>query len=306
MTTTAQIIAHSITDDGQEILSFEIEYPRIILAELNTHRALSKNSASSRAIPIQTFIDQIDSNPAMPSAWGMNQAGMQAGEEVQNVAEAISAWIAASKDAIKHSKILQGLGLHKQICNRGLETYQHMKTVITGTSFDNFFHLRNHEAADPTIHVLAMVMLEAYKQSKPRVLLPGEWHVPYYFDGYWTPIDDGNEFDYHGHTLAEALRISSSCCAQTSYRKSDDSLEKADVVYQRLVDAEIVHASPFEHQATPIDCDTPDTNIWCDPDSWEQGVTHMTKDMNLWSGNFCGWIQHRQLIPNHVCMDYQL
>ena len=32
----------------------------------------------------------------------------------------------------------------------------------------------------------------------------------------------------------------------------------------------------------------------------QEGVTHMDKDQNIWSGNFAGWIQHRQLIPNNV------
>ena len=103
--------------------------------------------------------------------------------------------------------------------------------------------------------------------------------------------------------LEEALKISASCCAQVSYRKLDDSYEKAMDIYNRLMSGAKVHASPFENQATPIpELRGSMVNL---PDYWPEGVTHMDKDYNLWSGNLKGWIQHRQLIPNNVCTEYK-
>lgn len=67
---TAKVICDSISEAGQRITTLEIEYPRFILAELNTHKMLEKNSSSSRAIPITRMIEQIESNMAKPLYWG--------------------------------------------------------------------------------------------------------------------------------------------------------------------------------------------------------------------------------------------
>ena len=47
----AVIAADSINVKGKRITTFIVTMPRIVLAELNTHRVFSRNSASSRAIP---------------------------------------------------------------------------------------------------------------------------------------------------------------------------------------------------------------------------------------------------------------
>lgn len=46
----AEIVAHSLSPQGDELISVLCTFPRIILAEVNTHRMLSKNTSSSRAI----------------------------------------------------------------------------------------------------------------------------------------------------------------------------------------------------------------------------------------------------------------
>jgi len=92
--------------------------------------------------------------------------------------------------------------------------------------------------------------------------------------------------------------ISLSCCAQVSYRKLDDSLEKARQVVARLnldSSTEPKHSSPAEHQGTPID----QQSMLASPD-WPDGVTSLHKDLGPMSGNLAGWIQYRQLIPGHV------
>ena len=63
--------------NGQTIVTWELQYPRLILAELNTHRQLSKNSSSSRAIPVPKIIEMVRESPAMPVRFGANQPGMQ-------------------------------------------------------------------------------------------------------------------------------------------------------------------------------------------------------------------------------------
>lgn len=307
MTISAKIIAHSIAPNGQMIVTWELEYQRFIHGEFMTHRLFSRNAASSRAIPVATIINQVRNDPAMPIHWGENQAGMQA-KNVLSDALTHSAkylWKKAANFAADIAEGLTKIGLHKQATNRILEPFQTMKTVMTATCMDNFFWLRNHEDAQPEIKELARLMWEALQASTPNKLEPGDWHVPYFGNGQWFAKRDEMP-------LADALAISSSCCAQVSYRKLDDTLEKAQMVYKRLVDSEPVHASPFEHQATPM------PNLFDAPAfekgpivsahgywMWPKGVTHVDRNGQYWSGNFIGWIQHRQLIPNNVCTKYE-
>ena len=319
---TAKIIAHSITEDGKEIITWELEYPRFIHAEFMTHRLFSRNAASSRAIPVSAMIDQVKNNPAMPIHWGKNQAGMQAKEELSEalIISAKFLWKRSAKFVAKVVEGLQKIGLHKQASNRLLEPYQMMKTVMTTTEDDNWFWLRNHTDAQPEIHALASVMLKEKRDSHPVVLRQGDWHVPYYGTGYWRDscyVNDNMEALFNKRdrtsTLKNALAISSSCCAQVSYRKLDDRLEKAEEVYARLIESEPVHASPFEHQATPMAesgefwDESGDYGVNCawTPDTWQEGITHVDRNGNFWSGNFKGWIQHRQLIKNNACWDYK-
>lgn len=311
MTISAKIIAISIAPNGQMIVTWELEYQRFIHGEFMTHRLFSRNAASSRAIPVATIIKQVRENPAMPIHWGENQSGMQAANVLSDalIGSAKYLWKKAANIAADIAEGLVKIGLHKQATNRILEPFQTMKTVITATCMDNFFWLRNHPDAQPEIKELARLMWEALQEALPNAitLQPGEWHVPYVFvhrDSTGTLRYIGDELQYY--TLEEALAISSSCCAQVSYRKLDDTLEKAQMVYKRLVDSEPVHASPFEHQATPIM--VPD--FYCgdcqEQAEWEDGVTHVDKNKKFWSGNFVGWIQHRQLIPNNVCTKYEV
>jgi thymidylate synthase ThyX len=298
---TARILADSVSPDGVRMTTMEIEYPRFILAELNTHRMLSKNSASSRAIPVKAMHQHMTENPAQPVHWGKNQPGMQAKEELtdNNLADAKFMWQRAQQDAMHWAQqMAERVGLHKQVANRITEPWMIMKTVISGTEWANFWWLRAHADAQPEIHELATKMFTEYNRSSPQLLRPGEWHLPYvkshrlssgeliYLDATDTPI-----------TTEQARVISASCCAQVSYRKSDDSYEKAHKIFKQLIESQPCHASPVEHQATPMDLDT--TN-WYEPETWEPGVTHVSANGDLWSGNLRGWIQHRKLIAGEA------
>lgn len=297
---TAKIIADSISPQGVRMTTMEIEYPRFILAELNTHRMLSKNSASSRAIPVKAMHEFIDNSPAEPVYWGKNQAGMQAKAEIgaHEREEAKYIWIKAKEDALHWSGALaERLEVHKQIANRITEPWMTMKTVISGTEWRNFWWLRCHADAQPEIRVLAQKMFELYQQHQPQQLQPGEWHVPYVL----TRRDDRDNLQYLDSndvsiSATEARIVSASCCAQVSYRKNDDTLEKATKIYRQLIESEPAHASPVEHQATPM---RPGVDNYA-PEAWQPGTTHVSARGDLWSGNLRGWIQHRKLITGEA------
>ena len=299
---SAKVIADSVCPQGVRMTTMEIEYPRFILAELNTHRMLSKNSASSRAIPVKAMHEFIRDNPATPVSWGKNQPGMKASEQVGNsvATEAEQIWNRAKDGALHWSDALaHKLAIHKQIANRITEPWMTMKTVISGTEWANFFHLRNHADAQPEIKALAEAMTVAYTTHLPVPLKPGQWHLPYITIAEYVPTGElqylNNNFD--PISLEDAKIISASCCAQVSYRKNDDSFDKAKKIYDQLILSEPVHASPIEHQATPMDIDS-----MCrfEPDTWQSGVSHVSANSDLWSGNLRGWIQHRKLIRSEA------
>ena len=290
----ATIIADSINPNGVRLTTFEMEYPRFIHAEVMTHRMLSKNAASSRAIPVEKMHEHIKNDPGRPIYWGENQSGMQAKKELEgaNLTTVQHLWEMAQNDAIDIAKDMYQQGLHKQIANRVTEPFQTMKTIISGTEWANFFWLRDHPDAQPEFERLAASAKAAMDISRPNLLHPGEWHLPYINnvrkDGVVIYMNNNEEI-----APRDAQIISASCCAQVSYRKLDDTLEKAKMIFDRLINTEPVHASPIEHQATPI----PNTIGF---EVWPKGITHQRRDKSLWSGNFRDWIQFRQTLPNHT------
>uniref|UniRef100_A0AAU8I0B2 Thymidylate synthase n=1 Tax=Klebsiella phage FKP3 TaxID=3231233 RepID=A0AAU8I0B2_9CAUD len=309
---SAKVIAHSHNGRGNEIITFELEYPRIIHSELMTHRLFSRNAASSRAIPVKTLIEMVRNEPAMPYRFGANQPGMQdKGVEHDGIVGAGYTgrewWKLAALSAARFAEELAEAGYHKQIANRLLEPFQRMKTVLTATEYENFWWLRVDADADPTIEALAIAMHKEYEASEPELLQPGQWHTPYVyhstdikgnFAGYYI-LDENGEWPVD-LTLEEAKSISASCCAQVSYRRLNSTKDKALDIYGRLLTGRKVHASPFEHQGTPMEEIDGYKNMQEYKCGWEDGVTHMDRDGDLWSANFKGWIQHRQLLDNHT------
>jgi hypothetical protein len=180
-----------------------------------------------------------------------------------------------------------------------------MKTVMSGTEWNNMFWLRVDEAADPTIHELCRVMKEARELSNPTLLLSGQWHLPYvemkldpYSSGiaYYITDDDGKQTFL---TTEQAIIVSCARSAAVSFRNTDYGLEKCIEVYNRLVGDERKHASALEHQATPMmpmDDDSGWVNIPNEPRTWQHGISHMDRNYNLWSGNLRGWIQFRKTV----------
>lgn len=308
---TAEIVADSVSPMGKRVTTYVLEYPRFIHSEFMTHRLFSRNAASSRAIPINKVIELVEQSPAKPIHWGKNQSGMQAKGELagKELVTAQFYWQQAADGVVTLAELMAEAGAHKQIVNRILEPFQMIRVVCTATEYDNFFYLRYHADAQPEIAELAKCMWEAREQSIPEVLQPGEWHVPFVNTSrdaagkryYWNFI---SETEKVGISLEEALKVSASCCAQVSYRKLDTSIEKALDIYNKLVTMKPVHASPLEHQATPICDNTHECDNYSEGNDWSEGITHKDRDGFPWSGNFREWIQYRQLIPDNVCNNF--
>lgn len=298
---TAKVVCDSVSPDGVRITTLEIEYPRFIHGEFMTHRSLSKNSSSSRAIPIQKMLDQIESNMAIPIYWGKNKSGMQAVEEVNDLSKknAEIMWKGCFWKAKDTASWLCDDGLHKQVPNRLTEPFQMMKVVVTGTDWDNFFNLRIHPDAQPEICMLAYKIYKAMGESEPVELKVRDWHLPYVNIG-WNGRGDMSYFNENFDVICldDAIKISASCCAQVSYRNTDMSLEKADKIFNMLIKSDVLHASCFEHLATPIRDQKGVIN------GWDFGITHQNKSGQLFSGNLRGWISYRQQLRDNTCWEF--
>ena len=308
---TAKVICDSISEQGVRLTTFEIEYPRIVMSEFNTMRAISKNSSSSRAIPVSKMLEHTKTINLKPVYFGSKKSGMQAGEELvgQSLTDAQAVWEGALTNAVADAKLLDNIGVAKEVTNRLVEPFQLVKVVCTATDWDNFFNLRLHPDSDPNICMLAYKMYKAMEEFKPYELKEGEYHLPYVNVG-WNGKGEMCycDEDFNSVELEQAIKLSAASCASVSYRTEGMTLEKADKIFDMLIKAEVIHSSPFEHIATPV---KPKYNelgyvrVNCsEPQSWEEGITHMNKQGQLCSGNLRGWVQYRHLLPNNTNWEF--
>lgn len=312
MTHWAKVVADSISEQGVRLTTIEVQFPRIVLAEFNTHRMLSRNSASSRAIPVKRMIAMVQDDPYIPTEWGANQAGMQAASTIslENARTAEYHWLRARDEAVRHAEQLLDLGVHKQLANRLLEPFMWHTVIVTATEWSNFFNLRRHQDAHPEIRKAADCMFEVMKLTTPVVVGPKEWHLPYVTQAdLFDPrilFGIGSELGEHVE-LAQATehsppreiafrnllhrKISTARCARVSFLTHDGerSLDKDVTLHDRML--ERGHMSPFEHAARPA---TESDNVLA-VNEWYPSC----RDPELlFFGNFKGWVQYRKLIAN--------
>ncbi len=154
----AEIIADSKGPMGDRITTMLVTFPRIILAEFNTHRMFSRNTASSRAIPFEKMVKSVEEDPFIPIAWQKDHKGMQGIDYIEEEllkSRALSAWMDAKDYAIECATVLNGkdeyltqeqehmrLSVTKQLCNRLLEPFMWTTVLVTATEWENFFTLR--------------------------------------------------------------------------------------------------------------------------------------------------------------------
>jgi len=291
MSFDAKVLADSVSPAGHRLTTIEATFPRFVLAEFNTHRVFSRNSASSRAIPIFKQLRRVLEHPYAPIEFGANQPGMQAGAPLggDDRIAAEGEWLGARDDAVRRvlalvtgpeelapgedlpaalariEQVYKGeerpaswLNVHKQVANRLLEPFMWHTVIVTATEWDNFFNLRCHGDAQPEIRRIATLMREARKASRPAELGEDDWHLPLV-----RPEDS----DQVG-SLEDLIKVSAGRCARVSYLTHAGKRDlAADIgLHDRLLESG--HMSPLEHPARPTD------EEWC--------------------GNFRGWRSYRK------------
>lgn len=266
---SAKVIADSISPAGHRLTTIEARFPRQILAEVNTHRALSRNSASSRAVPVRKMLDQVKTDPFIPLKWQSARPGMQGGEEVDSALRDLArhAWLTARDHAVVTVEGLLHLGIHKTMPNRLLEPWAWHTAILSATDagWENFFRQRRGPDAEIHMWELANAIFHAMRKSFPDQITNGQWHLPYVSEPELTAWG------------VESLRqLSVARCARVSYLTHDGRRDPdADfALYRKLVSADPPHWSPLEHVATPAD-----------------GVVSSVIPL----GNFTGWAQLRHL-----------
>lgn len=305
---TALVLADSLSATEHRLTTLEVTFPRMVLPEFNTHRMFSRNSASSRAIPVVKQLQRVLENPYIPLAWGTNQRGMQAGPPLHGEKAKLAQdhWLSARDSAVEHviglishpDSCRQGpgrsladqlsalreaiddgevpeawLNVHKQLANRLLEPFMWHTIIVTATEWDNFWHLRTHRDAQPEIRRIALMMRDAWEHSTPRPCGTEDWHLPL--------TDDLQVGEPDGLALDDAIKVCVGRCARVSYLTHSGKRDpSADItLHDRLLSSG--HLSPFEHAARPLNFEELQTG-------------------NGWSANFRGWSSYRKEIPGEA------
>lgn len=244
----ARVIADSVDPWGRRLTTIEARFHRYVLAEVNTHCVFARNSASSRAIPLKKQLDRVLNHLAVPVSFPLEKPGMQGGEELdefsRNLAE--NAWRMASRSAHSFAEFLGGIGVHKSVANRLLEPFMWHTAVISSTAWENFFRQRCSPLAQPELRAVAYMMRDVYERSDPTFLDEGMWHMPYLDEDTILEVTSSHE---DGMELLK--RISCARVARVSHltQNGQRDYEEDLNLYDRLVSADPMHASPLEHVA---------------------------------------------------------
>jgi thymidylate synthase ThyX len=290
----AKVLADSISPEGIRLLTVQATFPRFILAEFNTHRVFSRNSASSRAIPTEKLLERVDNEPFIPEAFHKRIKGMGQGEALEDQFGARVIWLGAKAHAMEAAQSLLEMGVAKSIVNRLLEPFMWHTVIVSATSWDNFFALRAPVGdevdydfpAQPEIQKIAIMMRQVMRQSHPSVihnplgdnhpllepqtLAPGEaWHLPLV-----SPV----EIDHHREDERYWPMVSAGRCARVSY-DTHENYESPDASFER---AERLlasgHMSPFEHVAR-VACFTHDGQA--NFNGWQQLRSEFSNEENF-------------------------
>lgn len=363
----AEIVAHSKNIQGDELISVLCTFPRMILAEVNTHRMLSKNTSSSRAIPFNKMVQAIQDNPFIPIAFQKEHSGMQGNEywegadhdlRVEIRKEAIARSIHSAKDEHHY-------GVTKQLANRHLEPHMWTTMLITGSKegWDNFFKLRCPTYESPAnsietenllfkskkdminfyiendfkigagalkmwtsldwlkankgqaeIHMMALAeaIWDAKNESTPKLLKPGEWHIP-----FENKISVGKIFDevsiiIPNATIPSGVKISTAMAARTSYtivgEEKEVNYQNMVNLHDRLITQQPPHSSPMEHCSK---CMTDEERMSFVKGKLQFGteledggfdVLQPNESELGWCYNHKGFIPYRYLIDNNLTL----
>ena len=275
---------------GDTIRTFLLhDFPKCLLAEFNTHRMLSKNWESSRARPVGSVIQQVMTNPYIPSFTGKAK-GMQGATVSEETADrARYRWLNARDNAVLQVQELISIGIHKQDANRLLEPWMLVSGIVSATEWANFFKLRNHPDAQPAFQEFAAEMQRLDEGVTARPIELGKWYKP------WPD-----------------LSLEANVCKAASISYASHAKDRTEEDFQRihddLIHANPLHASPLEHCAIAV---VPGEHVGKSGNAYQVfDPINIVSTCNQVSGeraeawnpryistaNFSGFLQYRKLI----------
>lgn len=286
---SAKVILDSMNPCGDRLITMELCYPRFIHSELMTYRMLSRNAASSRAIPAKKLRERTLASPALPVWWGQNEKGMQAREELSLEDQAIvkETWLGALSFMAEVHEELEKAGLHKQLLNRLLEPWMEITVICTANeaAYQHLFFERCHPDAQPEFQSLALSMREALRRSTPQRLAVGDWHTPYLdLEDLRALAELKINKSHPWNNNPYLCQISAARCARVSYltHEGKRDIQEDLLLFLKLVPAEEDprpgHWSPLEHVAQAL------------------GASEV-------HGNFKGWMQYRKFFSRENSLE---
>lgn len=276
----AIIVCDSLNANNERLVTMIARFPRCILAEINTHRVFSRNSASSRARSVKTTISSVMNDPYIP-LFSRNHKGMGGAlmTDPNKIKEATRLWLKARDNAVENElRLLVGdkdnikaenweqivdyyytniynseglsdqtaLSVHKQNANRLIEPFMWHEALITSSYWTNFYNLRISEFAQPEIHAIATLMRAAMDASTPKTR---PMHIPFVAD---NTVNVENLFNFSWDELKTILMNSAAECCRISYKDRSTMQNRQDntaLATRLLHDG---HMSPLEHQAIDL------------------------------------------------------
>lgn len=284
----AVVLAHSISPDGIKLCTVQKTYPRIVHAEEMTHRVMSRNSASTRAIPLVTQLRNLLTNPFIPEKFGVNMPGMQAAVNLSGMKHehAVEIWLAGRDRALTTTiELILGRDIAGDLLGYDpSRDYVHGDVMLE--KLDEIIAVA--PKSTDQIDLAETSMLNVHKQLAGRGLEAYMWHTVIVtateWDNYFglrvhpdaqgeiatiarltqdaieasTPtfIDYG---EWHTPLVDkdefddafDAIRASAARCAAASYNRQ--MMKNPEKEFGRYVDLRRGgHMSPLEHQATPL------------------------------------------------------
>ena len=287
----ARVLADSISPQGVRLLTLEMTYPRIIHAEQMTHRVFSRNSASTRAIPLKNQIINLLDNPFVPEKFGINQPGMQSFRHLEGkkYEEAKEIWLQGRDRAVTTAiELLLGIELAGEILQ--YESTAHREYVHCEMIREKLPEILAHIPDSSSVVDLAETsLLNVHKQLAGRGLEAYMWHTGVFTGTEWDnyrglrdhPDAQGEiatiarlakqvieeseprtlkHGEWHLPYVEEGefddpsngIKASAARCAAVSYNRQA-SKRGFEIEAKRYDDlVSGGHMSPLEHQATPF------------------------------------------------------
>lgn len=319
---SARIIADSVSPTGDRLTTAELIFPRFILPEFNTHRMLSKNASSSRAIPVKKQLEKVLTNPYIPERIGVNRSGMQASEYLAGNQLAIAqasvyrkrdrAIIGALEDLVGANYVERAFGSENlsRIMMKGFSD----SDLTVFRAIMSYYDVSVARVAEDDKYRLPEEFLNIHKQTLNRYLEPFMWHTVVVSGTDWENMfalrihDDAQDeiripIDLLRDTMEESIPtpLAIGEWHLPFVQEDEKELAKADPEKWRYVSAGRCARTSYETHDGKRD---PEKDVFLAkerllPHGHMSPFEHVAtpNGENAYSGNFHGYTQFRKTIP---------